>query len=83
MSASGIAYWGNDIGGWQPLPATSHPAHTPLLDGSDARDVIGGFSDYPESSRVGMNMGRLLRRCALMVCENPPKCGPTVSKLKR
>ncbi len=48
MSASGIAYWGNDIGGWQPLPATSNPAHPPLLDGSDAKDVIGGYSDYPE-----------------------------------
>jgi alpha-D-xyloside xylohydrolase len=48
MSASGIAYWGNDIGGWQPLPPSSTPAHPPLLDGSDARDVIGGYSDYPE-----------------------------------
>jgi alpha-D-xyloside xylohydrolase len=48
VSASGITYWGNDIGGWQPLPASSNPAHAPLLDGSDARDVIGGYSDYPE-----------------------------------
>ncbi len=48
MTASGIAYWGNDIGGWQYLPAEHHPAHPPLLDPSDARDNVGGYDDYPE-----------------------------------
>jgi alpha-D-xyloside xylohydrolase len=48
VTASGIAYWGNDIGGWQGLPKTHHPAHTPLIDPSDARDEVGGYDDYPE-----------------------------------
>ena len=48
FTASGMAYWSNDVGGWQYLPAEHHPAHPPLLDGSDARDNIGGYEDYPE-----------------------------------
>jgi alpha-D-xyloside xylohydrolase len=48
FTASGMAYWSNDIGGWQYLPAEHRPAHPPLLDGSDARDNIGGYEDYPE-----------------------------------
>jgi alpha-D-xyloside xylohydrolase len=48
VTASGIAYWGNDIGGWQYLPAEHHPAHPPLIDPSDARDNVGGYDDYPE-----------------------------------
>ena len=48
FTASGIAYWTQDIGGWQYLPAEHHPAHPPLLDPSDARDNVGGYDDYPE-----------------------------------
>jgi alpha-D-xyloside xylohydrolase len=48
FTASGIAYWTQDIGGWQYLPAEHHPAHNPLLDPSDARDNVGGYDDYPE-----------------------------------
>jgi alpha-D-xyloside xylohydrolase len=48
VTASGIAYWGNDIGGWQYLPYRHVPAHTPLLDPSDARDNVGQYDDYPE-----------------------------------
>jgi alpha-D-xyloside xylohydrolase len=48
FTASGLAYWGNDIGGWQRLPAQHQGAHPPLLDASDARDVIGHDDDYPE-----------------------------------
>jgi alpha-D-xyloside xylohydrolase len=48
MTASGIAYWGNDIGGWQGLPSTTDAAKPPLLDPSDARDMVGQFNDYPE-----------------------------------
>ena len=48
VTASGIAYWGNDIGGWQSLPKFHVPAHTPLIDPSDARDNVGGYDDYPE-----------------------------------
>jgi len=47
-SASGMAYWTNDVGGWQYLPETHHPAHPPLLDPSDARENVGGYDDYPE-----------------------------------
>jgi len=47
-TASGLAYWGNDIGGWQWLPQVTTCACTPLVDPSDARDVIGQNHDYPE-----------------------------------
>jgi len=48
VTASGIAYWGNDIGGWQYLPHSHTPAHTPLIDPSDARDNVHHNDDYPE-----------------------------------
>ncbi len=48
MTASGIAYWGNDIGGWQPLPPTSSATRPPLIDPAGARDVVGRDDDYPE-----------------------------------
>jgi alpha-D-xyloside xylohydrolase len=48
VTASGIAYWGNDIGGWQYLPYRHVPAHKPLLDPSDVRDNVGYYDDYPE-----------------------------------
>jgi alpha-D-xyloside xylohydrolase len=48
MTASGIAYWGNDIGGWQWLPQTSKATKQPLVDPSGAADTIGQNHDYPE-----------------------------------
>ncbi len=48
FTASGLAYWGNDIGGWQWLPQTTTSTNKPLLDPSDARDVVGQNNDYPE-----------------------------------
>ena len=48
FTASGIAYWTQDIGGWQYLPKAHHPRHPPLLDPSDARENVGGYDDYPE-----------------------------------
>ena len=48
VAASGLSNWSNDTGGWQYLPAVHHPAHPPLLDPSDARDVVGGYDDFPE-----------------------------------
>lgn len=48
FAASGMAYWTNDIGGWQYLPGEHHPARPPLLDPSDARENVGGYDDYPE-----------------------------------
>jgi alpha-D-xyloside xylohydrolase len=47
VAASGIAYTGNDIGGWQDLhPHT--PAHKPLIDPAGARDNVESYDDYPE-----------------------------------
>ena len=48
FTASGIAYWSNDTGGWQSLPKEHHPTHPPLIDPSDARDVVGQDDDFPE-----------------------------------
>ena len=48
MTASGIAYWGNDIGGWQKLPKTSKATRPPLVDPSGAEETVGENHDYPE-----------------------------------
>jgi alpha-D-xyloside xylohydrolase len=48
FTASGMAYWTEDIGGWQYLPKEHRPEHHPLLDPSDARNNVGGYDDYPE-----------------------------------
>ena len=48
VAASGIAYTGNDIGGWQDLPYRHTPAHSPLIDPSTARDNVHMDDDYPE-----------------------------------
>jgi alpha-D-xyloside xylohydrolase len=48
FAASGMAYWTNDIGGWQYLPSEHKPQHPPLLDPYDVRDNVGGYDDYPE-----------------------------------
>ena len=47
-TASGMAYWSNDTGGWGYLPSVHKPEHPPLLDPSDARANVGGYDDYPE-----------------------------------
>ena len=48
MTASGIAYWGNDIGGWQWLPQTTQATKPPLLDPAGAEPTVGQNRDYPE-----------------------------------
>lgn len=48
MTASGIAFWGCDIGGWQSLPQVSSATRPLLVDPTGAADVVGKFDDYPE-----------------------------------
>jgi alpha-D-xyloside xylohydrolase len=48
FTASGMAYWTNDVGGWQYLPGEHKPQRPPLIDPSDARENVGGYDDYPE-----------------------------------
>ncbi|MDG3439242.1 glycoside hydrolase family 31 protein [Nitrospirillum amazonense] len=48
MTASGIAYWGNDIGGWQYLPQTTSYTGTPLVSPAGAEETVGQNHDYPE-----------------------------------
>jgi alpha-D-xyloside xylohydrolase len=48
FAAAGMAYWTNDIGGWEYLPAKHVPSRPPLLDPTDARANVGGYDDYPE-----------------------------------
>ncbi len=48
FAASGLAYWGNDIGGWQPLPEEHKAERALLIDPREARDTVGGDEDYPE-----------------------------------
>jgi alpha-D-xyloside xylohydrolase len=48
VAASGINYWSNDTGGWQPLPPVHIPARPPLLSPAGAENNVGGYVDYPE-----------------------------------
>lgn len=50
FTATGLPYWDTDIAGFfsPAVPADYHAAHRPLIDGSDAREVIGNYEDYPE-----------------------------------
>jgi len=48
VAASGIAYTGNDIGGWQGLPRKHMSAHPVLIDPSGARANVMQDDDYPE-----------------------------------
>jgi len=50
FTATGLPYWDTDIAGFfsPVIPADYHPAHKPLVDGSDVRGTIGNYEDYPE-----------------------------------
>jgi len=50
FTASGMAYWDTDIGGFfsPNLSADYHSAHPPLIDPSDVRDTVVRYEDYPE-----------------------------------
>jgi alpha-D-xyloside xylohydrolase len=50
FTATGLPYWDTDIAGFfsPAIPADYHAAHKPLIDGSDARDTIANYEDYPE-----------------------------------
>jgi alpha-glucosidase/alpha-D-xyloside xylohydrolase len=50
FTATGLPYWDTDIAGFfsPSIPADYHAPHTPLIDGSDARENIGNYEDYPE-----------------------------------
>jgi alpha-D-xyloside xylohydrolase len=47
FTASGLAYWGSDTGGWQ-WPGAHTPAHAPLIDPAGATAMGQDFPDYPE-----------------------------------
>ncbi len=50
FTATGLPYWDTDIAGFfsPSIPADYHAPHKPLIDGSDARENIGNYEDYPE-----------------------------------
>jgi alpha-glucosidase/alpha-D-xyloside xylohydrolase len=50
FTASGMPYWDTDIAGFfsPEIYPTYQPAHTPLVDPSDARGNVDNYSDYPE-----------------------------------
>ena len=47
MTASGIAYWSSDTGGWQ-WPSGPKAAHPPLIDPAGATAMGADYPDYPE-----------------------------------
>ncbi len=48
VTASGLPYWTDDVGGFWSLPAVHHPLHPPLIGPATARYNVGGDDDYPE-----------------------------------
>jgi len=50
FTATGLPYWDTDIAGFfaPTIYPTYHAAHKPLIDGSDVRENIDGYEDYPE-----------------------------------
>lgn len=50
FTATGLPYWDTDIAGFfsPAIPADYRAEHKPLIDGSDARDTIANYEDYPE-----------------------------------
>lgn len=48
VTASGIPYWTDDVGGFWSLPAVHHPAHRLLISPAGARENVGDDVDYPE-----------------------------------
>jgi len=50
FTATGMPYWDTDIAGFfsPAIPADYRAEHKPLIDGSDARDTIANYEDYPE-----------------------------------
>jgi len=50
FTATGLPYWDTDIAGFfsPTIPTDYHASHKPLIDGSDSREVIGNYEDYPE-----------------------------------
>lgn len=47
FTATGLAYWGSDIGGWQ-WPSGPKGAHPPLVDPAGATAMGPDYADYPE-----------------------------------
>lgn len=50
FTATGLPYWDTDIAGFfaPSIYPSYHAAHKSLIDGSDVRDNIDGYEDYPE-----------------------------------
>jgi alpha-glucosidase/alpha-D-xyloside xylohydrolase len=50
FTATGLPYWDTDIAGFfsPSIPADYHAPQRPLIDGSDVRENIGNYEDYPE-----------------------------------
>ena len=50
FTATGLPYWDTDIAGFfsPAIPADYRAEHKSLIDGSDARDTIANYEDYPE-----------------------------------
>jgi alpha-D-xyloside xylohydrolase len=50
FTASGMPYWDTDIAGFYlpERPADYRPPRPPLIDPSEARDIVGNNDDYPE-----------------------------------
>ncbi|TPG42518.1 glycoside hydrolase family 31 protein [Sphingomonas koreensis] len=47
FTATGLAYWGSDTGGWQ-WPNGPKAAHPPLLDAAGDEAAAPSYADYPE-----------------------------------
>ena len=84
VTASGIAYWTNDTGGWQYLPPVHHPVHKaaarPIGCAGERR---ADTTIIPSSIRAGLSTRRSCRSCVPTAAASTTKCGLTGMKLNR
>jgi alpha-D-xyloside xylohydrolase len=57
FTATGLAYWGSDTGGWQ-WPNGPKAQHPPLVDPAGATAMGGNYPDYRSCSSAGSNTTR-------------------------
>ncbi len=81
--SSGMPYWCTDAGGYEYLPGTHTPAHRPLLDASDARDVVAGMTIIPSSMCAGLSGKRFSRSSGPTAAACVTKSGAMASRPSR
>jgi alpha-D-xyloside xylohydrolase len=74
FTASGLAYWGSDIGGWQ-WPSGPKAEHPLLVDPAGATAMAADYADYPELFVRWFEYSVFSPTCASTASAPAPRCG--------